>query len=252
MKDELLRLGLTLGESMMQAGAEVYRVEDTLSRLLRKAGAEDVQAIATPTGIYLSVTVQSEVHTAVKRIGRGSIDLSQVCDLNALSRSVGEGASPADVLREVRDIIVRPPEYAKWQQSLMVAVAGGAFAVLFGGGIFEALAGATGALMVQTICAALSALGTNRFLVDFVGGGTAALSALLLNLAIGSKTDLAIIGAIMTLVPGLLLTNAIRDALSGNLLSGTSRLMEAFFVSISLAGGVGAMLSLWRTVGGLL
>ncbi len=252
MKDELLRLGLTLGEAMMQTGAEVYRVEDTMSRLLRKTGADDVQAIATPTGIYLSVTLGDEVHTAVRRIGRGSIDLSQVCDLNALSRSVEEGASPAEVLREVRTIIARPPEYARWQQSLLVAVAGAAFAVLFGGGIFEAMAGAVGALLVQTTCGSMGALGTNRFLVDFVGGGTAALSALAINLVINLQADLAIIGAIMTLVPGLLLTNAIRDALSGHLLSGTSRLMEAFFVSISIAGGVGAVLSLWRSAGGLL
>ena len=252
MKDELLRLGLTLGEAMMQAGAEVYRIEDTLARLLQKTGADDVQAIATPTGIYLSVTLRGEVHTAVKRIGRGSIDLSQVCELNALSRSVVAGASPAEVLQEVKAIITRPPEYAKWQQNLLVAVAGGAFALLFGGGIFEAMAGAVGALLVQLICAALGTMGTNRFLVDFSGGGVAALSALLLNMVIIHRTDLAIIGAIMTLVPGLLLTNAIRDALSGNLLSGTSRLLEAFFVSISIAGGVGAVLSLWRSMGGLL
>ena len=252
MKDELLRLGLSLGEAMMQAGAEVYRVEDTLARLLQKTGAEEVQVIATPTGIYLSVTLQGEVHTAVKRIGRGSIDLSKVCELNALSRSVAAGAYPSDVLRDVKTILTRPPEYAKWQQSLLVAVAGGAFALLFGGGVVEAFAGAVGALLVQVICAGLGTLGTNRFLVDFAGGGTAALSALLLNLAISHKTDLAIIGAIMTLVPGLLLTNAIRDALSGNLLSGTSRLLEAFFVSISIAGGVGAVLSLWRSLGGLI
>lgn len=252
MQEELLKLGLTLGEAMMQAGAEVYRVEDTLCRLLSRAGAEDVQAIATPTGIYLSVTVSGAVSTGVKRMGQSKTDLSKVCELNALSRSVASESSPGEILAMVRQIIAKPPEYSKWQQSALVAVAGGAFAVLFGGGLYEAAGGALGALAVQTICVFLTKLGTNRFLVDFIGGSTAALSALSLGVLIGLNVDLAIIGAIMTLVPGLLLTNAIRDALSGNLLSGTSRMVEAFFVSISIAGGVGTVLSLWRSIGGAL
>lgn len=252
MKNELLDLGLLLGEGMMQSGAEVYRVEDTLNRLLHNVGADDVQVIATPTGIYLSVQVGQDIHTGVRRIRHSSTDLSKVCELNALSRSVDRGSSPQEVMRVVRDIMRRPREYGEWQQRGMVAVAGAAFAVLFGGGGLEALGGAVGALLVYLACSLLSRLNTNRFLVDFAGGGVAAAAALVLGSFISLSVDLAIIGAIMTLVPGLLLTNAIRDALSGNLLSGTSRLVEAFFVTISIAGGVGAMLSLWRSVGGML
>ncbi|MDP3058482.1 MAG: threonine/serine exporter family protein, partial [bacterium] len=50
----LLKLGLHCGELMLQSGAEVYRVEDSVTRLLTQAGAVDPQIIVTPTGLYLS------------------------------------------------------------------------------------------------------------------------------------------------------------------------------------------------------
>lgn len=61
-----------------------------------------------------------------------------------------------------------------------------------------------------------------------------------------------IIGAIMLLVPGLAITNAIRDTMSGDLLSGVIRASEAFLVAIAIAVGTGAVLSFWMTnIGGL-
>jgi uncharacterized membrane protein YjjP (DUF1212 family) len=237
---------------MMQSGAEVYRVEDTLVRLLTKAGAEEVQAIATPTGLYLSLSIDGQIHTAVRRIGKSDIDLTRVCELNSFSRSLSAGVLPETALQELETVLARPPEYSWAQQALFALLAGGAFAYIFGGGPLESLGGSLGALLVFTGSLLLGRRKLNRFIIDYAGGAMAALSSLLLGLVLSFNADLAIIGAIMTLVPGLLLTNAIRDALTGNLLSGTSRLMEAIFVSVAIAGGVGTVLSLWRSLGGIL
>ena len=49
----------------------------------------------------------------------------------------------------------------------------------------------------------------------------------------------------MLLVPGLAITNAIRDTISGDLVSGLTRAAEAFFIAISIAVGTGAVLSFW-------
>ena len=58
-----------------------------------------------------------------------------------------------------------------------------------------------------------------------------------------------IIGTLMIFVPGVAITNAIRDFLSGSMLSGICRMMEAFLIAVALAAGV--VLKLWSVIGGV-
>src|SRR3712207_8052257 len=55
----------------------------------------------------------------------------------------------------------------------------------------------------------------------------------------------SIIGSIMLLAPGLIITNAIRDTLAGDLVSGISRTVEAFFIAVAIATGSGIIIKLW-------
>ena len=79
-----------------------------------------------------------------------------------------------------------------------------------------------------------------------LGGFLVGFLALLLTSIIPSTNfDNIIIGSIMPMVPGVAITNAIRDTIEGNLLSGISRGVEAFFVAISIATGVAIALKVW-------
>ncbi len=52
----------------------------------------------------------------------------------------------------------------------------------------------------------------------------------------------------MLLVPGLSITNAMRDTMSGDLVAGTARAVEAFFITVGIVAGSASMLkilSLW-------
>ena len=59
-----------------------------------------------------------------------------------------------------------------------------------------------------------------------------------------TDVDILIISSIMLLVPGLAITNAIRDTVSGDYLSGVARATEAFLVAIAIAAGIGVVLSM--------
>ncbi|MFQ7474032.1 MAG: threonine/serine exporter family protein, partial [Anaerovoracaceae bacterium] len=61
-----------------------------------------------------------------------------------------------------------------------------------------------------------------------------------------------IIGSIMLFVPGVAITNSIRDFLSGDMLSGIARMTEAVLTAVSLAAGAGVMLKLWGVIGGVI
>jgi uncharacterized membrane protein YjjP (DUF1212 family) len=64
--------------------------------------------------------------------------------------------------------------------------------------------------------------------------------------------DKIIIGSIMLLVPGLSITNAIRDTIAGDLVAGISRGLEAFLVAVAIAVGSGVTIKLWSNYfGGL-
>ena len=62
--------------------------------------------------------------------------------------------------------------------------------------------------------------------------------------------DKIIIGAIMPLVPGIPLTNSIRDFINSDYLSGTIRLIDALLTAFCIAVGVGIVITISQFVTG--
>jgi uncharacterized membrane protein YjjP (DUF1212 family) len=54
----------------------------------------------------------------------------------------------------------------------------------------------------------------------------------------------------MIFLPGVALTNAVRDTLAGDMVSGTSKGIEAVVIAVSITSGVGVALKLWTFLGG--
>ena len=54
----------------------------------------------------------------------------------------------------------------------------------------------------------------------------------------------------MIFVPGVAITNSIRDLLTGDMLAGVSRLAEAMLIALSLAIGAGIILKILAVFGG--
>ena len=54
----------------------------------------------------------------------------------------------------------------------------------------------------------------------------------------------------MLLVPGLAITNAVRDSIGGDLLAGIIRAIEACLIAVAIALGAGVTMSIWLTLMG--
>lgn len=244
---DLLDLGLYAGTMMLESGAEVYRIEDTMDRMLRSTGANEVSSLVTPTGIFLSVDVAGTVGTRIGRVRQRSTNLRRVSAVNGLSRSLRDGIhSPIQVLQELRMIEQRTAAYPFGWQLASATVGGTAFAALFGASGPDLPAAALASLIVFAVVSLMSASQLPRLLADFAGGFLAAVVALsLTSLVPTMHYDRVILGAIMSLVPGVLLTTAVRDMLAGDLLSGTTRMSEALFIAAAIAAGVGSVLGWW-------
>ena len=112
------------------------------------------------------------------------------------------------------------------------------FAVFFGGGILD---GITASVFGLLICLLQRRLGRTQLSTV----GTNLLLSFLTGLCVGAicriiplfNMDKILIGDIMLLIPGLAMTNSIRNMLGGNTISGLVRLIESLIWAGALAGG---------------
>lgn len=245
--EQLLELGLFTGTLLLGSGAEIYRVENTIFHMLSACGAECVDCIATPTGIFLSTHAYGYIGTRVRRIEQRSTNLGRVAAINTLSRSlVGNKNDPRAVLEQLQNIEQTTDSNLVRLGPLAAAFGGTAFAALFGATGWELPATALIAWLIFQSAALLQHVDIPELLANFIAGFLAASCALALTLILPQMPyDRVILGAIMSLVPGVLLTSGVRDVLAGDLLSGIVRTNEALFIAASIAAGVGAALGWW-------
>lgn len=251
---KVLILAIYAGEIMMKNGAEIYRVEDTITRICKACGINYVEVFATPTGIFVSLDKggEDDVLTYVKRIKGSNTDLSKISSVNHFSRqftttdlSVDEGMK---ILKEIDD----KPSYPLFIRLLGAAMIASTFCLLFGGAFIDFCIAILSGMMCYTFSLLLKKLDINSFVTGFCCCGLAAFIAISSSTAIPAASyDPIIIGTLMLFVPGVALTNSIRDFLSGDMLSGVSRMVEAVLTAVSLAAGAGVVLKLWALLGGM-
>lgn len=78
-----------------------------------------------------------------------------------------------------------------------------------------------------------------RFVSEFVAAVVIGLTSIwMVKLGFGVNAGLIIVGALMPLVPGVPITNSVRDLLAGHILSGLARGTEALLVAGALGLGI--------------
>ena len=102
--EEYLYFAMSIGEKMLISGAEVGRVEDTISRICYAYGAKKVDVLSMNNAIITTVELEDrEVLTQTKRISGLHIDLDRLDRLNCLSRKICERRLPAEDIRKEFD-----------------------------------------------------------------------------------------------------------------------------------------------------
>ena len=85
--DQLLNVVGYAGKLLIESGAEIYRVEETMVRLCTSfPEVEDAQSFVTTTGIMFSITVAKKTHTKILRVHTRGVDLNCIDKINSLSR----------------------------------------------------------------------------------------------------------------------------------------------------------------------
>lgn len=243
----LLNFAMLIGEVMLENGAETSRVEDTMSRILNSSNCQTAESFVTPTGIFATLNHPDiDLMTVVRRIQKRQINLNKIAKANQISRQYCEGdVSLESSMYALKQVIDEKP-YKAHISILATGFAAASFALVLNGTLSDMGIALLSALLFGIIQYFFTKLEISKFFIDIVGGAIGASIAYLFfyHLKIGDNFDLIVISSVMPMVPGVAITNAIRDTLHGDLISGVARTMDAFIVATSIATGVGLVLSI--------
>ena len=218
----MLHTLLELGESMLADGADVRRVEQTLSRMGKAYGAVRMDVFVITSSIVLTMCfADGSAATQTRRIEKSAMtDFGKLEAINAISRSYCEHPFPVPELYD-RLQLAKRCEPARWK--------------LFAG---SCLAAGLFALVLCVLQIVLPPLCKNKVLFNFLSAfAVGGLICLACRLVPALHSDKVIIGDIMLLIPGLAFTNAVKDIFIGDTISGVMRLIETILWAAALALG---------------
>lgn len=248
--DALMQVAMKAGATLLKSGAETYRVEETVVRIFEAYGAQDANSFVLPTGIFSSFVYNGKNYSSVRRINGRCTDLHKIDYVNALAREVANNPLPLEELDTRLEKIINEPSYPNWAVILFAAIGACGFAFFFDGDFKDGFAALIIGAIIKVVMILLEKESISGFFATFIGGMvTVMLSVLMCNVNLGTDSDIIIISVLMLLVPGIAVTNAIRDSLAGDLVSGVARAVEAILIAVSLAVGAGAAVSLFRILG---
>ena len=235
----LTDLAIDLGYELAMSGAETFRVEESMTRLLAAYNV-DSDVFAVPN--YVMVTIRRKDGTPItrmRRIGYHGNNMDCVEKFSALSRYLSlEKPELETAYTLLSDTRKRCRNYSLTTQYIGHIVGAGSMGMFFGGSWRDGLCAALCGLLIGIVDKYLDKLKANQFFRTIASAFFMALLAhLLRSFGLASNADAVIIGALMLLVPGLLFTNAMRDIIYGDTNSGVNRIVQVFLIAAALSLG---------------
>lgn len=254
---KVLHLALGMAETLLKNGGEIFRVEETIEHVCAYFKVEHVDFFILSNGIFLTAESEDmQVFAKVRHVPLSSTHLGIVTEVNNLSREISAGKLELEeAFLKLQEIKKLPPKRSYFR--ILAAGFGSAcFCYLLGGSFWDSvLTGPIGTLVYIFVIFA-EKFNLSKMITNITGGALITLFAIIitrLGLPVDISRNRMIIGAMMTLTPGVAFTNAIRDLANSDFLSGTVRIIDALLVFVYMAIGAGCTLSLCsRILGGFI
>ena len=253
---EVLNAAVMAGRILLESGAEIFRVEDTMGRMIKKYGIESSSSVVFSNALFITSGNEKEKYFAkVMHIPISASRLDKVAAINQLSREIEANGYPISEVKEKLYEIQNMPQKPEIFRILASGIGSGCFCYLFAGNLADCLA----AFLAGCILYAYIIFISNRYLSKMVANITGSalvtfLAILLYHFFVGDHLNQMVIGSIIPLLPGVSFTNSIREFAEGDYISGSVRLLDALLVIFSIAIGVGLVFSIYNrlTGGGML
>lgn len=251
-KYAVMELAMDAGRLLLENGAEISRVAETMQRICRYYGVESASFFTLSNGILASCGSEREplfakVEYLPVRTGR----LDWVCAVNQLSREIESGMYTVEQARAALEQIRRMPGKRIRSQVAAAAIATGAFSLMFGGGWMDCIAAIFVGFLSQMFLIYVCGRYLSRIVGTMAGGAFITFVCLIFyRTGIGKNLSNMIISTVMLLVPGIPFVNGIRDMAGGDYLSGAVRLLDAILRFACIAIGVAACFMIYHRIFG--
>lgn len=245
----LVNTAVLAGEIMLSGGAETYRVEDTMSRILKVSGLDTAEIFVTTTGIFLTLSDKSiDTITYIKRVNSRSTNLEKIYEVNEVSRKFCDHLITLEEANERLHKIEQLKTYRRRDLYLCTIVTAAFFTLLYGGNVVDTVIGAFNGVLLALCSYGFSKVKVNLFITNMLSAFVVTIFSVLINVALPLEINLTLLlsGSITPLVPGVAITNAIRDTFQGDYMSGGARAIEAFVAAAAISVGVGVGLAMFK------
>ena len=232
---ELFNNIVDIGEQMLVSGAEVHRAEESIERMGKAVGAERTDVFIITSSMVVSFYMEN-INTDYEVLHR----------LNNLSRDICSKNLTAKEIKNSLNNAVNGKRYSFWTECFAYSAIAGAFTLFFGGGLIEMIVSMFVGLIVRFGILLSDKTVGSRVFSKFISVVISTILAIVsVKIGIIESVDKIIIGNIMTLVPGIGLTNALRDLFTGDSIAGILRFVEAVLTAIAIAAGYILPTYLW-------
>lgn len=244
---KIMELAYEAGAILLENGAEISRVDETMRRIAGHYGVDDESFFVLSNGIM--ATAKGFARSRFIPIKGASLD--KVVAVNQLSREVSEGKCDLERLesrlKAIRDLRPKPV----WEQITASAFGSAAFCIIFGGGFADSIAAFVAGLLLWVYMLFVGYRHLSRIAGAITGGLLATLlCGVMFRLGLGTHLSNMIIGAIIPLIPGVPFTNGIRDLAHEDYIAGVTRLLDALLTFFCISMGVALAFMLDAAVSG--
>ena len=214
---KMLGLFMDVGAMMIRNGSEVKRVEDTLRRMGAAYGAERMDVFAITSTLVCTMNMPDGSVCSMTRGTRDGTktDFWKLEQINALSREYCRQPLATEGLKE-RIEEIEQASAPRLRVCVGSVLAAGALAVFFGGSILDGAMAAAIAVGKWLMVVYYVPISTNNILFNFLSSFATGVLIGLAGHVLPIHEDKVMIGDIMLLIPGLALTNAVKDMFVGD------------------------------------
>ncbi|MFQ9509693.1 MAG: threonine/serine exporter ThrE family protein [Lachnospiraceae bacterium] len=249
---KVLEVAVNAGKILLENGAEIFRVEETISRIARAYQVETEESFVLSNGFFTTAyDGDGNFFAKVKHIPVSAARLNRVAAVNQLSREIEEKHYSIEEVEAALEEIKKMPGKTKRAQIFSSGLGSACFCFLFGGNFEDSAIAFIVGLLLYCYVLGISRKYLSKIIANISGGALVTMLAILFyHLHLGDHLDQVVIGSIIPLVPGLSFTNSIRDIADGDYISGSVRMLDALLVSICIAVGVGAVFTIYHRITG--
>ncbi|MBQ5435270.1 MAG: threonine/serine exporter family protein [Bacteroidales bacterium] len=234
---QALAIASEAGHILLENGAEISRVEETMERIASHYGVDSKSFFVLSNGIF--TTSSFNKYANVEFIPFKGTQLDKVVAVNQLSRDIVAGKYNLDEaaarLKEIRTMRPHPV----WEQVLASALGSAGFCIVFGGGLLDCAASFVCGILLWLFVLYVTAPHMSKIVGNIVGGFFVTLLCIVFHrIGFGHSLPNMIIGAIIPLIPGVPFVNGVRDVANEDYIAGATRLLDAMLVFFCIAAGV--------------